>query len=87
MGENPEFRAVCVAIGSEFLGGQWHGPIISRPRLFAGKGRQRSWVTPHFLPFLEAAHSECDARALITSCFHNTSTGPGLGSLLALSSS
>lgn len=74
-GENPTFRAACVAIGSEFLGGLWQSLIISRPWLFAGKGRQRGWVTPHFLPFLEAAHSECDARALITSCFHNTSTG------------
>lgn len=58
------------------------GPVISRRGLFAGKGRQRGRVTPHFLPFLEAARSERDARALITGCFHNT--GPGLLLLGAL---
>lgn len=71
-GGNLVFQAVRVAGGPEFLRGRWHGRVISTPGLFAGKGRQRGWVTPHFLPFLEAACSERDAGALITGCFHNT---------------
>lgn len=71
-GGNLAFWVACAAAGPEFLRGQWHGPVINTPGLFAGKGRQRGWVTPHFLPFLEAAHSERDAGALITGCFHNT---------------
>lgn len=70
-GGNVTFWAARAAGGSEFLGSRCHGPIISRPGLFAGTGRQRGWVTPRFLPFLEAARSERDAGALITGCFHN----------------
>lgn len=70
-GGNLTFWAACAAGGSGFLGSRWHGPIISRPGLFAGTGRQRGWVTPRFLPFLEAARSERDAGALITGGFHN----------------
>lgn len=51
MGGNLVFQAARAAGSPEFLRSRWHGPVISTAGLFAGKGRQRGWVTPQLPSF------------------------------------